>query len=412
MKKIFFSLIVFIQINSTLFAQWECPSQLGGNLKQIGESDFSWGVELTGGAGYLTNSLILNQMSLLGLDYTSKQHTFYVEGGFKSWFQGNYDLKAKSGNNIFGLREAFYSNNGSLGSLTLGLQSVRSEDVFLVNERILGLNYKKSFNSFGLNVFGGTVSNRFARNGAFCNMAYLYNILPYANQPLIGQSLGQTNLAGMTFGYNPTAENDEFSDDGLGAETSDNLFNVETIGLVLYSEFGSWIETPALIGGLYSTIEIGNGYRFKPEVLYSASGNSAIIYCAKFEKSVMWSNSHRTVFDASYYGQTTLGKGEAGNENKPVNSFSNILAGTVLRFDSPDMPFYTFSVKHTIPSLKSHLKVQYVSQTKTNPNYEIDVEIGKKFFNKLLINASYGYVNSPKLLDNSNLFRIEMRFNF
>jgi hypothetical protein len=160
------------------------------------------------------------------------------------------------------------------------------------------------------------------------------------------------------------------------------------------------------MGGVYSNIEIGNGYWLKPELLYASGDNSALIYCAKFEKSVMWPNSHRTVFSASYYGQTDF------NENKSSNSFSNILAGTVLRFDTPDLPFYMLSVKHTIPKLKAHLKIQYVGQTKTDPNSEFDIEIGKKFSNKLLINASYGYVNSPELLSNPNLFRLEMRLRF
>lgn len=424
------SFLFFSPMSITLFAQWECPSQLGGNLKQIGESDFSWGVELTGGAGYLTNSLIFNQMSLLGLNYTNKRHTVYFEGGVKTWHQGDYDLKIKSSNNIFGLREAFYQNNSSVGNLTLGLQSIRSEDVYLVNERVLGLNYKKDFNRIGLNVFGGTVSKQFARNGTFCNMAYLYDILPYINQPLLGESLGQTNLAGMTLGFRPSAKENEFSDDGLGGEKSRSFFYVETVGLALYSEFGSWIKTPTVMGGVYSNIEIGNGYLLKPELLYSSGGNSALIYCARFEKSVMWQNPHRTVFSASFYGQTAFNSdnGHSGskdgeesgehsgseikNENKSSNSFSNILAGTVLRFDTPDMPFYMLSVKHTIPKLKAHLKIQYVGQTKTGPDSEFDIEIGKKFFNKLLINASYGYVNSPELLSNPNLFRLEMRLNF
>lgn len=412
MRKKIICLLFFIPMSITLFAQWECPSQLGGNLKQIGESDYSWGVELTGGAGYLTNSLILNQMSLFGLNYTNKQHTVYLEGGFKTWYQGDYDLKIKSGTISAGLREAFYQNNSSLGNLTLGLQSIRSEDVYLVNERVLGLNYKKDFNRIGLNVFGGTVSKHFARNGTFCNMAYLYDILPYMNQPLLGESLGQTNLAGMTLGFRPSEKDNEFSDDGLGGEKSRSFLNVETVGLALYSEFGSWIKTPTVMGGVYSSIEIGNGYWLKPELLYSSGANSALIYCAKFEKSVMWQNSHRTVFSASYYGQTTFNSDNGDSENKSSNSFSNVLAGTVLRFDSPDMPFYILSVKHTIPKLKAHLKIQYVGQTKTGSNSEFDIETGKKFFNKLLINASYGYVNSPELLSNPNLFRLEMRFNF
>jgi hypothetical protein len=382
---------------------------LGGNLKQIQDSDFSWGVELTGGAGYLTNSVILNQMSLLGLNYTSHPHSFYFEGGIKTWYQGDYDLRVKSSNNTLGLRELFYNYQSSSGSLTLGLQSIRSEDVYLVNERVLGINYKKDFNRWALNVFGGTVSKQFVRNGTFCNMAYLYDILPYTNQPLIGQSLGQTNLAAATFSYHPSADEDEFSDNGF----------VETVGWAIYSEFGSWFKTPSVLTGVYSNMEIGNGYLFKPEVLFAATGTTSLIYCAQFDKAIPWNNTHRTTLEAAYYGQTSFhsrdghsGDKGGADDTKASHSFSNIFAGTVLRFDTPDMPFCLLSAKHTIPSLKTHLKVQFVSQVNTHPNHELDIEAGKKFFGQLLVNASYGYIKSPSLIRNPHLFRIEMRFNF
>ena len=58
-------------------------------------------------------------MSLFGLNYTNKQHTVYLEGGFKIWYQGDYDSKIKSGTISPGLREAFYQSNSSFGNLTL-----------------------------------------------------------------------------------------------------------------------------------------------------------------------------------------------------------------------------------------------------------------------------------------------------
>ncbi len=436
MKKPIISLLISLGISNILFAQWECPSQLGGNLNQFKNSNFSWGIELTGGAGYLTNSSIFNGMGLVGLNYTSKQHTFYFEGGIKTWYQGDYDLNIKASNSVSGLRELFYRNQGSQGSLTIGLQSMRSEDVYLLNERVLGFNYRKDFNRFGLNVFGGTVSKSFARNGTFCNMAFLYDILPYINQPLLGESLGQTNLAGLTLGFHPAKEMNGMSEDGLESDIkeSSSSFNVETIGFALYSEFGSWIKTPGLIAGFYSNIEIGNDYWFKPEVLVSATGEQAIIYCTKAGKAFTWSNSHRTTFEAAYYGLTSISSGSSGHsggkdnegdkegesdkgeeakgDTKAISLFSNILAGTVLRLDSPDMPFCQFAAKHTIPSIKTHLKVQYTSQVQTAPSHELDIELGKKFFGKLLVNATYGYIKSPMLVTDPNLFRIEMRFNF
>jgi hypothetical protein len=406
-------------LNFTLSAQWECPSRLGGNLRQADNSAFSYGFELTGGAGYLDKSLILNQMSLTGLDYTSGNHSFYFEGGVKMWRQNDYDLMIKSSNYMLGLRELFYNNQSSFGNLTFGLQSIRSEDVYLVNERVLGVNWKKSVNRFNVNIFGGMVSKQFARNGTFCNMAYLYDILPYINQPLIGEQPGQTNLAGATISFRPNAAAaEEFTDNDNAT-----FLRVETLGLALYSEFGSWYKTPSFVAGLYSEIATGKGYRLKPELLFAASERPAVIACAKFEKSFDWNNSHRTVFDAHAFWQATFdgnkhdgkaeNKGEADDKTvKATNVFSNILAGTVLRFDTPDMPFFTFSAKHTLPSWKAHLKMQYVSQIKANPNCELDVEAGKKFSDKLSVNLIYGYIKSPALMSNPHLFRMEIRFNF
>lgn len=419
-------IILLLCLSNTLFAQWECPSQLGGNLKQYKSSNLSYGVELTGGLGYLESSLIVNEMVLLGLNYTNNHHTFYLEGGVKIATQVDYDSMVLSGNGKFGLREFFYQNQSNYGTVILGLQSIRSRDVYLVNERVLGLNYKKDFNKWGFNIYGGTVDNNFSRNGTFCNMAYLYDILPYTNQPLIGKTLGQTNLAGMTLEYHPSNSSSEFSDDGLGGNTEESKpVNLETIGFTMYSEFGSWIDNPGLITGLYSNIEFGNGYWFKPEVLFSVSNDHSLIYCAKFNKAFTWSNTQRTAFEVAYFGQTWFNSESTDKYvinditeirtievSKSVNTFSNILAGTVLRFDTPDLPFYVASVKHTIPSLKTHLKLQFTSQLKSSPANELDVELGKKFFNKLLVNATYGFINSPQLVKQPNLFRVELRYNF
>jgi hypothetical protein len=417
-----FLLLCSLVIPHFIFAQWSCPSQLGGHLRQVGSSGFSWGVEVTGGVGSIGRmegqSVILNQMSLLGLDYSFDHHTFYAEGGVKTWYQGDYAQRIKSSHNALGLRELFYNNRSSYGMLTVGLQSLRSEDVYLVNERVLGISYKQNFGRFGLNVFGGAVAKQFARNGTFCNLAYLYDILPYINQPLIGEALGQTNMAGATFGFHPAgADGDEFSDDGLGSEAESirPALSLETIGVALYSEFGSWYSAPSLLAGIYANIELGDGYRIRPEMLCATTGRQALVYIATFEKSIAWNDKHRSIFDAAFYGQTALNRRAAEqliDETKAVNAFSNILAGTVLRFDTPDMPFCTFSAKHTLPKLKAHLKIQLVSQLNASPNHELDVELGKRFFGCWLINLTYGYISSPALVSNPHLARIEMRFNF
>jgi hypothetical protein len=409
MKHLCLGLLICLPIS--IYGQWECPSQLGGSLKPLGNSKLLWGTEITGGAGYLTNNAIYNTMELLGVDYTSGNHTFYGEGGFKYWYRTDYDLNISYHNSRFGLRELYYQNHSTWGNISLGLQSMRSEENYLLNERVVGLNYKKSTDHFAINVFGGSVSRDFARNGTFCNMAYLFDILPYSNRTLIGATLGQTNMAGFTLAYKPYTSATAVNDDGLGI-AEDNIshpfVHIESIGMALYTEFGRWVTTSPILSGLYSNIEIGNDYWFKPEVLYQdAKNNRVVVYSAKLQKAFTWKNSHRTTFEASYFGLEAIDKGA-----QAVNLFSNIFAGSVLRLDSPDLPFYQIATKYTIPSVKTHLKLQYTSQTISQPVSELDAELGRKFFGKLLINGTYGYIKSPMLSKDPNLFRVEMRFDF
>lgn len=275
----------------------------------------------------------------------------------------------------------------------------------------MGLNYKKDINHFSLNAFGGSVTRDFARNGTFCNVAYLYDILPYTNRTLIGTSLGQTNMAGFTLSYKPSSSLSNNNDDGLGLteQTSEHPFiHIESLNMAFYTEFGNWVTTPHILTGLYSNIEIGNEYWFKPEILYQeATDNRAIIYSAKAQKAFTWANNHRTSFEAAYYGLATIDKNA-----KAVNLFSNIFAGSVLRLDSPDLPFYQIGIKHSIPSIKTHLKLNFTKQSNSSPMQECDVELGRKFFDKLLINGTYGYIKSPMLNKDPNLFRVELRLDF
>ncbi len=408
MKYLCLCILVFLSIS--LYGQWECPSQLGGSLKPLGDSKLMWGTEITSAAGYLTNNSIYNTMGLLGVDYTSGNHTFYGEGGFKYWNRSDYNLNINYHNSRFGLRELYYQNHSSLGDISLGLQSMRSDDNYILNERVVGVNYKKSTDRFNINIFGGSVTRDFARNGTFCNVAYLYDLLPYTNRTLLGTSLGQTNLAGFTLGYKPSTST-LGNDDGLGttdANTSHPFVHIESIGMAFYSEFGSWITTPHILSGLYSNIEIGNDYWIKPEVLYQeAKNNRAIIYSSKLQKTFTWANSHRTAVEVSYYGLAAIDK-----DATAANLFSNIFSGSVLRLDSPDLPFYQIATKHSIPSIKTHVKLQYTGQAKSNPMSELDVELGRKLFGKLLINGTYGYIKSPMLSKDPNLFRVELRFDF
>ncbi len=383
-------LIVFLIVVSLaeLSAQWECPSLLGASLKPLGKSKVYWGSEITAGAGYLYNSAIFNSMGLIGLDRSGKKWTVYAEGGYKYWDIYDTETKQNFSNFHLGLRELLFQYKSKIGKFTAGIQSARMDDYYLLNERILGLNYKYSRGSWSLNFTGGTVMKAFARNGTFCAVGYLYDIVPGREIALLGNRPGQTNLVAATLKYSP-------------------LKFIDHAGLAIYYEFGSWVEKPLFTGGLFASLSLPGGIAFNPEILYQkAIDNNAIVYFLSLEKLIN-GDKLRTTINIRYSGFSPL------DENaKILNSFSNIFAGNVLRLDTGDLPFFQSSLKFSVPPVRTHLKIQYTTQTRKNAMQEFDMELGKKFKKHLQVNAVGALVKSPLLEKQAILGRIEFRFYF
>jgi hypothetical protein len=422
MKKLILTGILSWIVSGLTFAQWECPSQLAAYLKPVGKSNIYWSGELTGGTGYLTNNLIGNGMGLVGLDWSFGKSTIYAEGGIKYWNRYDLDASASTDNFHAGIRELYYQYKWQPATLTLGIQSARLDDDFLLNERIFGVNYKLSQGKWTMNLLGGSVTKDFARNGTFCNVGYLYDILPGRQRALIGNAFGQTNLAAATLKYQPhktsgkaktAAQENEFSASEFGGsldpsmESKATSFKVESVGAVTYSEFGDWINQPFLTAGLFAQTEWGKGWSFKPEILFqSATDNNAIIYSLKLEK--MFEGEHtRTNLNIRYLGKTNI-----DTNAKILNSFSNIFAGDVIRLDALDSPFIQAGIKHSFPKQKIHFKAQFANQFNDNEMCEFDLEAGKKFGKKLQVNLLSGYVRSNLLTDNALMGRIEFRYYF
>jgi len=419
MKKVFLTGVLLLIFAGFSFAQWECPSQLAAYLKPIGTSNIYWSTELTGSSGYITNNLIGNGMGLIGLDWSFGKSTFYAEGGFKYWNRYNLDDSKDYSNQHAGIRELYYQYKADQGSLTVGIHSARLDDDFLLNERILGANLRLNQGKWSLNILSGTVSKDFARNGTFCNVGYMYDILPGRQRALIGNELGQTNLASFSLKYQPgkaaktnTSEN-EFSSD----EFSDNLYQTDknkvnniklkSVGAILYHEFGGWVSQSFVTGGLFAQAEWGNGWYFKPEILFqSATDNHAIIYNFHLEKTIE-GEKNQTSLSFRYIGKTNI-----DTDANILNSFSNIFAGDVIRLDAIDGSFLQTGIKYSLPQSKIHLKAQFANQLLDNTMQECDFEIGKKFGNHLQVNALGGLVKSTLLNDNAYLGRIEFRYYF
>ncbi|MDZ4058992.1 MAG: hypothetical protein U1D64_03000 [Bacteroidales bacterium] len=417
MKRVLY-LLFLVFITSSLSAQWECRSQLSPKLKPLAQSKLYWASEVTLGAGYLTNNAIFNSMGFLGLDYSVKNSVLFAEIGYKYWDRVDFDSKNNFKNGHFGVRELFYQYKGGSSRVTAGIQSATLDDYFLLNERMLGVNYKYNKNAWALNFNGGTVLKGFSRNGLFCSVGYLYDIVQGRDLALIGSKPGETNFAGVSIRYSPSKaktnkekNSDEFSLNEFESDFLDNgermRFQIEDIGLVLYSEFGSLIDNVVYIPGVFIKVEMPANFTFKPEVLYQISNqNNAIIYSLALESNIVTSKNKFSV-NTRY-----IGSYEIDESAKLLNSYSNLFMGDVLRLDSRDaLPLLQIGARVSFPSIKTHFKLQYSAAMGRMPLSELNFEYGKRFAKLVQIVAVTGLVNNKQIGQELFFGRVECRIS-
>lgn len=419
MKRLTTIILLVIVANCCAYAQWECPSRLGATFKPIGNSNFMWSTEITTSAGWIKDNYAGNAMVFWGLNYGIGRSSFYAEGGLKAWMRGtNKELSFSDDANatvthksdrtskiLPGLREAFYRYSGENSTFTLGLQSAKGDEEYLLNERIVGANYALSSKNIKFNAITGSVMQDFARNGRFCTLGYLYNdIVVGRPRSFVGNAFGDTNFGMLTLSFSPEKKADEF-----GSGTS-SLLSLDKIGGVAYSEFGSQINNAVFTGGLYSEISL-SGIQLKPEILYQSSlNNKAVIYNFSAEKMFQWSTNQTTRLYARYVGFSAI-----DDNARPINSFSNLFMGDVLRQDVLENPIVMVGLKHSFTNIKTSLKIQGILQTKASPlggdygfvtdDYsspltkmkELDFGISKNIGKSLLINTTFGLLDYPTL---------------
>lgn len=387
--------VAFLIVSFPAAAQWDCPSRLGASLKPVGESNLMWASELTTSAGFIGDYSISNLMWFAGLDYSIHKHTFYIERQPKNWLRAD-SLERNSKFLLFGLREGFYQYNGDENKLKIGIQTAKSNDNLLLNERIIGANYELNKNNFKLNALVGSVRKQFARNGNFCTLGYLYGIVPGRERPLLGNEIGQTNVALMSLNVKHQVQ-DEF-----GSSTPGNLSLIES-GLIAYKEFGSWIEKNPFLTGAFTDINLFD-FHIKPELLYQAAvENPLLIYSLQLEKQYTWENGSKTMCNVRYLGFKPLQK-----DAMPFYSFSNVFAGEVLRLDAWESPFVYASVKQVFPKSGLNIKLQYAAQTGENVRFisddfhsvptkmsELDLSATKHFGKLFQVSLYAGYLNYP-----------------
>ncbi|MDP3436831.1 MAG: hypothetical protein Q8S04_06275, partial [Bacteroidales bacterium] len=374
--------------------------------------------EVTLGAGYLTNSAIFNSMGFLGLDYSFKNSVLFSEIGYKYWDRVDLDSKNNFNNGHFGIRELFYQYKGSSSRVTAGIQSATLDDYFLLNERMLGVNYRYNKNAWALNFNGGTVLKGFSRNGLFCSVGYLYDIVQGRSLPLVGSNPGETNFTGLSIRYSPSKaktnkkkNSDEFSSNEFESEFSGNgekrQFKIEEIGLVLYSEFGSLINNVVYIPGIFLKVEMPANISFKPELLYQVSDkNNSLIYSLALESNIT-TRKNRFSVSARYIGSYKIDESA-----KILNSYSNLFMGDVLRLDSRDaLPLLQIGARVSFPSIKTHFKLQYSAAMGSIPLSELNFEYGKRFAKFLQIVAVTGLVNNSQTGQEFFFGRFECRIS-
>jgi len=435
MKHLFSFILILISPLLSL-AQWECPSKLAAHLDPIAQSKLLYGVESQLSTGILDKNSINTAMLFTGLDYSWNKHSLYLEGGFKAWWKYEFDEDRLFDQYRFGLREFFYQYTGQLSSFTLGLQSSTFDDHYLLNERIAGAHYKLDLGKWKLNTFAGSVTKDFARNGIFCTTGFIYDLPTGQETTLLGNKLGDKNLAGFSFTFFPGKENkkreqtssknefenfeggeikttnDEFGDFATSSEKpadkKSKIVEFDRIGIAGYTEFGDWIENTFYETGLFASIKLPGNIYFNPEALIQIEPtNKGVIYLANLEKSISLSKGKRITLGAAYYAFSEIDKNAS-----VLNSYSNILAGEVLRLDAINMPIYLLNAKFNVPSSRFHIKLQNAGQINGGTLTEWDIEIGKQFFNRLLLNAKSGIIKGGDLQNKVFLGRLEARIYF
>ncbi|MDA3844853.1 MAG: hypothetical protein PF588_10870, partial [Candidatus Kapabacteria bacterium] len=190
------SIAVFLIVATTSDSRAnDCRTMLGAYISPLySGSDLAWGIEGTVAVGDLDGRVVMNHLYLLGLEYKlNSDNSFFVEGGFKTWSEVTGTAAEFNTRNInhLGMREIFWNLNAENTKLTVGLQTMTAGDYFLLDERVVGANYRQNYGQFEFSSQLGSVKRDFARMGDFCGTRKIFYM---AKGTRAGDDLGETNL--------------------------------------------------------------------------------------------------------------------------------------------------------------------------------------------------------------------------
>ncbi|MEN8118415.1 MAG: hypothetical protein ABFS16_15630 [Bacteroidota bacterium] len=444
--RILLLLSILFATGSTVLAQPECRSTLGAYFKPISENvPVSWAAELIAAPGVMSDRFIFNGMVFLGIDYNSKslKHQIYFEGARKNWYNSadgpglngegtGFDDFSKPEKQHFGFRELFYSYTGLLDVRT-GIQTMKSGGSALLDERVLGVNLKKEFNSFALHINGGTVYDDIARMQDICGTRHLYNLARGNKVSFTGEKLFETNFAMAELSWSPgkkavakAGSGDEFEefemDDEFGAFESDNEFSefsseeekkkfiqLNNAGIRVYEEFGPLYPDYKYYGGAGMELLINESVELQTELLSQwMNENNALIYSVEVKKEKFWNNGAFSAIQAEYFGLYELDE-----DIKHFPSFSNLFKGEIMRLDMMHLPLLEVSAMHQFPGkMKSGVEFSYIHQFKDAKTRELDAIYSIRPWKNIHLYAIGGYVRSELITDDNFLLRMEAHFAF
>jgi len=405
------------------------------------DAPLSWAAEISMAPGKLNEHIVSNGIWMLGLNYEfNLQHQLYFEGAFKNYSKIKTDSTSGKmlpiSNNGFGFREFFYKYQGETAVLTAGLQTSTLGDLFLMDERMLGISYNQDLGKLSIKTRLGTVDKNFARMGDFCGTRKLLYMVKGSKA---GDRLGKTNLFGtvVVWNFNRQISNsnsdgmteDEFTSEALSGDSaddddfssddefSDDEFSefsqekslINNAGLVFYSEFGSlYPATKYYTGGLIQ-------FNFPWDINLNAeivgqydNKNNAIMYFLELQRNFSWQSIGNTSAELGLITYTAIDDGAIPNP-----SFSNMYMGEILRLDARDAPIVYFSLKQHFPYKVLHyFKLAYIKQIYGHQFNEFDFELRFKLFHHLQVSPMFSLMNSLPLDKKITMLRAEFRLTF
>jgi hypothetical protein len=435
MKRLSVQALVLINIlllSQNTYSQPECRSILGAHMKPAGnDSVFSWAGELTTVPVYMTNRFADNTMLFLGTDITDKsnRHSLYLEGGLKVSVVDAIDdsdtinTVHKSGKGsgagkfLFGAREVFYRFRGDNTQFRAGLSTTRTDDYFMVNERMVGLNYTHKINALTINALGGNVSG-FARMTDFCGTKRLTNLVDKSKYETVGENFGETNLAAVTFNLDLKTllskkigtSGDEFAmTDEFAPMESKPAFSLNNIGLLYVQEYSTIADTQKFFVGSFLQADLPFSSSFKAEGVYqSIKGSNAVIYYGLLEKDIFWHNAQNTTLQLGYFGTYEIDKNARFGA-----SFSNLFKGEIMRLDAIDVPIAFAGVKHNFGGQnRFYIQLQGIKQIHYEKINEVDLEFGIDLFKRLRVVSFLSYINSEAANKENLVGKLELRLGF